>query len=76
MSDRNESPWTKADAANDNGDDQEDNRGNRTQARTVICDLPFDPGIIEGEVELLARFFDLIMDDLEAANDNESSGEN
>jgi len=69
-----ESPWRKLDPANDNAI-APDRRGNRTQARSVICDLPHSPGIIEGEAELLARFFDVIESQLEAANDNETSGE-
>lgn len=76
MSDRNESPWRKSEAANDNtlASANRNDSGNRTQLHTMICDLPHNPGIIKGEAELLARFFDVIERQLEAANDNEDSG--
>lgn len=69
MSHQRPSPWLRPDAANDN------DRENRVTGREVVCDLPEDLGIIEGEVDLLTRFFDRIMAEAEAANDNESEGE-
>lgn len=71
MSRRRASPWMNLAPANDNDDATAGHRGNRTQSRTVICDLPSDPGIIAVEVDLIVRFFDLIVTGIEPANDNE-----
>lgn len=75
MTHNTKSPWSGQEAANDNEDAPQGNRGNRTQVPAVICDLPSDPGIIEGEADLLARYFHLILDDPTPANDNEATAE-
>lgn len=75
MSRHEGSLWARPKAANDNERDDATGRGNRTQPRAVICDLPDSPGIIQGEADLLARFFHQIANEVEPANDNEAPAE-